>query len=74
MRFDDASHPGFGRLVIEKNTPAPIDLDVYESASPSPKPMLSIRPSEILTDAGPRMAVPSKRRAAAIVKVSAGSR
>src|SRR5689334_16334642 len=31
MRFNDASYPCLGWLVIEKNTAAPIDLNVYES-------------------------------------------
>jgi hypothetical protein len=31
MRFDNASYPSLRWLVIEKNSPTPVDLDVYES-------------------------------------------
>ena len=82
VRLDDASYAVFRWLVIEKYASASVDLDVYESwgkdricgnwidarASASPKQTLSIRPFEIPTDPGPRMAAPSKTCGAAIVR------
>ena len=87
VSLDYPARAGLARIIIQENAATAIDLDIDETGredrvgrklrlcsrdGASPKLTLSMRPHEIVTRAGPRIAVPSNSCGAAIVNPVGG--